>query len=661
MTYTESNSGLYEKNRAHFAAALGTERLESLDQQYIKKRSLQISADSSIYDINAWLSDEKKAIVGDDYIPRNLQNYDRYSSMITPYAEIDNINAYINDDENDPHLLKVLTGGFDDIKSVDFDPLTCVTTCHQCDLFIALDLGDGIAFNQIIESFSPNCIMICVERWEDMYSTFDNIDWMALSQRYKADNRNLKFIRARNYDEIMININDYSLLSVDHAFLLCPDRDYVSDSNTKLKERLTSGEAKLSMSYLGFTMDEYNMVYSSAKTLNKDNKIFRMPSAEFSQFSDSRFVVTGSGPSLDLTFDVLRKLQQNHYIVASASSYGPLIKNNIRVDFLVILERGYDVFEGYRDVHDKYGSNNTIVIRSSVSDVRFSELSNFDVVYFRSSLTPYGVFAPAPDASLIFDAPQAINAGVSFATSMSPKSIVFAGIDLGAPVQGDQRASDALGRSDRNFTIPVRGNLTENVFTEKPLIDSRLQLERLIKSVNTVQKRQSDVQFYNISDGMFIEGAKSISGEDYLLSFQDDLPNVSDDKRYSWFKSLPFYSKHTFKKSWKAGQPRFYVYSTFRRLEEILDADIYSQAGIQISELMRESTYRYKQFPWKIVRGFYVKSMSAYRRQMLIFSSHGCDDEKKDMFASRFKNRIRDGLSSIEKECYQLCDMIEQL
>ena len=61
MTYTESNSGLYEKNRAHFAAALGTERLESLDQQYIKKRSLQISADSSIYDINAWLSDEKKA------------------------------------------------------------------------------------------------------------------------------------------------------------------------------------------------------------------------------------------------------------------------------------------------------------------------------------------------------------------------------------------------------------------------------------------------------------------------------------------------------------------------------------------------------------------------------------------------------------------------
>ena len=136
-------------------------------------------------------------------------------------------------------------------------------------------------------------------------------------------------------------------------------------------------------------------------------------------------------------------LQETHFIVASASSYAPLLKAGIKVDFLVILERGYDVYDAYKAIHDEYGSNDTIVVRSSVSDCRFKDLTGKDVVFFRASLTPFGVFSPSPDSILPYESPQAINAGVSFASTFVPESIIFAGIDLGAMATGDARADGA--------------------------------------------------------------------------------------------------------------------------------------------------------------------------------------------------------------------------
>ena len=122
------------------------------------------------------------------------------------------------------------------------------------------------------------------------------------------------------------------------------------------------------------------------------------------------------------------------------------------------------------------------------------------------------VFSPSPDSILPYESPQAINAGVSFASTFVPESIIFAGIDLGATVTGDARADGTLGTSNQNFTIERPGNLSDLVYTEQALIDAQIQLERLmLASQSLANNYNRSIKFINMSDGLKINGATPVN------------------------------------------------------------------------------------------------------------------------------------------------------
>ena len=56
--------------------------------------------------------------------------------------------------------------------------------------------------------------------------------------------------------------------------------------------------------YLGFTLDEYNMVLNTADTLACCPRLFSAPTGKYNK----PIIVCGSGPSLDKSIDALKNL-----------------------------------------------------------------------------------------------------------------------------------------------------------------------------------------------------------------------------------------------------------------------------------------------------------------------------------------------------------------
>ena len=650
---------LREKNKQYFTAALGASRLKNYDPEYVQGRQISIEK-SQKYSFQSWLKEEDKVLLCQDMIPRSSQIYDKYHAMMSRYSDSDGIEQYINDDENDPHLLNILCKFQNIVSELGQDSQLSTTTSSFCDLLIVLDPWDGQCLASILQIVKPKALFICLERWEDLESSFDCIDWQQITEQYSADDKKMLLSCCKSYEEIAINVGNYSLLSLDHAFYLAPNiNDNLSKHNQKIKSKFAAQEPAMIVNYLGFAMDEFNMIYSSAKTLAKGSKIYSPNYKSPNCFENAKFVVTGSGPSLDHLMPVIRKLQDSHYVVASASSYGPLLRSGIKVDFLVILERGYDIFDDYAEVHQQFGSQETIVIRASVADSRFAQLTGRDVVYFRASLTPYGIFSPSPGSALPFDSPQAINAGVSFAANFYPAEVVLAGIDLGSPTTGDGRAQGALGPSDRNFTVPQKGNLRERVYTEQRLLDAKVQVEKLMSGV----KAQSDnkTNFFNISDGILLDGADPVSLEDDQINIFNSQPQKNKQLIDDWYQALNYFSSKDFNAAWSSARPRECIYKTFRMFKSILDEDLIVKAGPKIAEMMKTFNYRYNQFAWKAARGVFVKSMLSIRRQIIVFQSNNVSPEIIEDFEKKAKVYLGDRLDKLEAELYELCDIVDSL
>ena len=186
-------------------------------------------------------------------------------------------------------------------------------------------------------------------------------------------------------------------------------------------------------------------------------------------------------------------------------------------------------------------------------------------VFFRPALTPLSVFSNNSREILHHEGPQSINSGTSFASSIGCASILLVGVDLGTADQNQTRSKDASGIDDRIYDLEVPGNLRPTVFTSKRLIDSKLQLEAMVKN--------SDSNFYNLSDGVKFDGVEPVDEVKYN-SYLESEQSLDLEVFYDWWSSQRKYNSGRFLSSWKARNPRQMINKFFNKLHALCTSDI---------------------------------------------------------------------------------------
>ncbi|KZR61067.1 6-hydroxymethylpterin diphosphokinase MptE-like protein [Prochlorococcus sp. MIT 1306] len=650
------NENLFQKN-IKFLEESNPEFLKTkeIDLEKAKKKARK-AKESPEHEY--WLKLEKKAVHLPCQIPRNDESFEFIKKEVKKHKIENSIEPIINR-QIDLTLWRFLIEIIELIEQTDIDPNKTITTMGSGGIgLIGFGTGSGECLLSLIKGFQPYKIALLVSDWHDYVSSFWEIDWDDLYQECSKMGTDLSVTRVENEWNLLATLCSKGLLWLDHAYIFeSPSTD---EKLLKWSDILHRHECSNLVHYLGYTVDEFNMMIQSTQTLLRQPKLFTKPSEKLG----CDFIICGSGPSLDKNINRLKELQKNHIIVCGGSSYKALKDNGIRVDYLTLMERDYDIGNDDYAGYNKELSGSKSDTRLVMADVCWHEMLdtfNESCVFFRSALTPLSIYSTNPGEVLGFEGPEAVNAAVSFCATLGAAKIVLFGVDLGSKYQDETRSKIVLGTSNRIFDQEGEGNLCDKVMTCSSMINVQQVLEALVKGKKKEDEGLKDTfktRFINCSDGLKIAGFEQVDPEKYEASTIDNNTKgcLEIDE---WWESLQTYSHYKIRSQWKYRNARGQTFKLCRELENLYQGEtsFYPDVLKETERLMDIEGSLEVQFPRRMMRGTILKSVLAVSQQLQILRGN------KSKYVAWFGGKARERLCSLtrtlEEEIYLLLDYIE--
>lgn len=503
----------------------------------------------------------------------------------------------------------------------------------------------------LIKNVSPKHILFLFQEWEHMGLTFLEVDWEEYARELDRRNITYEIAVADSEEAIRAHALKYSLLAFEHS-LLYQSKSPISASLEDKSSVLYSRSMADCIAYLGYTIDEYNMIINTVKFL-KNNHVrrYRAPREKIG----GKYVVCGSGPSLDKSLPMLAELQKDHIIVSCGSNFKFLVDNHIRVDFLVLIERADEVYDVYKEYMTANPATTTRLVVSSTCHSGLSELFQEAAVFFRPALTPLALFCDFQDEIIPFEGPQAVNGGLGFVAKLQPDRVCLVGVDLGSSTKEKQRSTKVLAFTERKLDIEVPGNLCDTAYTESGLLDVKRMLELCISSYK--------LDVANLSDGVLIAGAEPYAPKDIsLYKNQESSLMLSDiqNRLAAWWVSLRFSSQEEVMAKWQSKDLRGSTSRLSRNLVALFSSDQvwFPDVLLSLDKYLVIDGSLSDQVPVRIMRGAVYKSALALSQSLIIALKANNLQTIRDV-GSIGRQELCKLVKEIERQIYDLCDYID--
>lgn len=272
--------------------------------------------------------------------------------------------------------------------------------------------------------------------------------------------------------------------------------------------------------------------YLSLKNKHRFMKASLEKLTSYKNIKDVPVFIVGNGPSLDGLASYLASYRDQVVLVSCGTAISSLHKLGIQPDFHAEVEQSRATYDWITQVNDFNYLKGIKLI--SVNGIHPDTAALFADTYlafkdgesatliFRESLEILGYSF----SSLSYCYPTVSNLAMNFMVKLGFKTVYLFGVDLGyADVNKHHSKHSAYfnnnGQEVYNYNafhgsgFPVKGNFRNIVLTKPEFDVSRQILERVIKY------SAAGVEFYNCSDGAYIEGCRPLKAENILLKALD--------------------------------------------------------------------------------------------------------------------------------------------
>ena len=656
---------LFEKNKS-FLLSLNPNFFETHSIDF--EASLAKSTFSSFSEEKSyWTSFPNKTIHYQNQLFRDHKTLDFVKEKLGDLPSSTVIEDFINIDI-DVQYWDFLLSLREILLDLGIDPEVTVTTLGTGGTsVIALGTGSGEFLLRMLRETKPYSFHVLLTDWHDFFSSFYHIDWSDLSAQLASENVKFSVTCVANLDDFLAKLRQNGLFYLDHSYVFCsPSTD---SKLVEFSQELNGSTLRNWIRYLGYTLDEYNMIVQAADTLQREPKCYFKPPKPLK----GKFVVCGSGPSLDYSINELKRLQQSHLIVCGGSSYKALVEAGIRVDFLTLMERDYDIGnDDYSGFHDSIGGAPDSVHLVMAAECYHKMLDTFPkhCTFFRSSLTSANIYASTGRQLIPLEGPEAVNTAVSLCVQLGAQQVLLVGVDLGSTSSDSTRSVHVLGTSNRTFDKTCKGNFSESAYTCDSMINVKYVLEVLAKNVKNKAYFPDDstkaTKLYNASDGVLIDGYEPIKFSEYYLKYdlpdcQTTIPSLDelDISLFDWWNSLDNYTHDDFWAQWESRNPRKNTFNLCRKLEHLINEPIpwLPDFIFKVEELFDLEKPPEHQIPIRIMRGTVMKAVLSITQQLHI--SRNENPETLHQFLRLSKELLLETLEKLESQIYQIIDYVE--
>ncbi len=509
-------------------------------------------------------------------------------------------------------------------------------------------IGLGFHLKPVIEKYNPETLLLVDETLDGFYHSLDYTDWRDVIG-YVRDNK-IKFkifiekTKANILGKLGNSVQTESVLGLDG--LMSFQHLQTPLLKVAFAEFQSPKTANLA-AFIGFCVDEFNMMKNSFRNLRSGNKRM-LTNAKLK--AKAPVIIVGSGPSLEKNIDFLKSVQDKAIVFSSGSSLKVLLRNGIAPDIHANLERAHSIHDRHVELAEEGFDLKGIYALMTTTIWPGVDTYFKDTVYFlRPALSPLAVFCEEEGQILYGEGPQVTNSAFSFSLRLGVPAIYLLGVDLGTTDPRVPRAKDAWkGIRPRTLNIPMRGNAGKTVMTDTALLQQKTTLEGMIR------KHKEPIDVFNLGDGVRIEGAKTRRPGDV------DLPALDFDKKAhldELIAQFPVYSRERFLAAWDSASVRDSVAHLVNSMDVLLSRHA-SWDNKLIKALEDLNLYVNKpirqQYAPRLLRGSVLRMMMHANSVIL-----RVDENRREEVIKGVKLILSRQLRLLEFEAYSLADELE--
>lgn len=385
-------------------------------------------------------------------------------------------------------------------KSITASPLVDIGF-----LFV-FGVGLGHHLQELIKSTPAKRIILIEPIAEFMLHSFSAIEWKDIYRIAKK--RNIKIYTClESKPEDIARFLEHTLGAVGNTFLdgsyYCPH--YYSWTLKETYDRLQELIKHYFISS-GFIEDEIGMMENTHTNIN-ENDFHLLDGRKPYRAQEIPAFVIGSGPSIDKDLPMIKKWKDKAIIFSCGTALRPLLRNGIRPDFHVELERDDVVPRGLNKMREEFSFKDITLITATTVPPEVMEMFDSRIYYFRASLSPSHLLSPGE--LLDHAEPMVSNSGFATSAALGFRNIYLFGVDCGQKGRGQHHSKDSLyfidGFEDWDEECQNRyDRIVPGNFGGKSETFWAFDLSR---RMITESQRIMRTNLYNCSDGAMIRGA----------------------------------------------------------------------------------------------------------------------------------------------------------
>jgi len=450
-------------------------------------------------------------------------------------------------------------------RELEVDEVTqyTLTQNEQIDFIVIIGSGLGYHLENLFAKFAIRSALIYEPEPDVFYATLHNIDIRALIKSCRQYSGKLTFKIGGNsaalVNEIssMFNSQGYFNIAKMHLY-----RHYHSDKTDDALQMIHDLAYRY-VSGWGFCEDEIVAITHTLDNYSNNKHPTILATAKDKPRQQPVFII-GNGPSLDSSFEYLRKNQNNAIIISCGTALKPLLDNDIVPDIHVEQERPVLMYDWLKKVgHQAQLKKMDLICLNAVYPKILGLFKQAHIMLkpFDLGATFIQEYLSNKYAEIMYCNPTVTNAATSVVTAMGFKNLYLFGVDYGFKSEDHHHSKESLHYKDNEGLVAIKteahfkvpGNFGGNVFTSQAFDRSRMSLELLLQST-------PDVSCVNTSDGARVQLSTPCR--------IDDLPDFEMliDKEYivSGFLNESFdnqdYQKMDLTKEFESLLPEFTTY-----------------------------------------------------------------------------------------------------
>lgn len=405
-------------------------------------------------------------------------------------------------------------------------------------------LGCGLGYH--IEALVNRALIVnafIVERDPEKFAlSLFTVDWASICSKFKRRGHSINFaIGLANSEEALRD------LLARHLSSSVPFHPFLTVYYNHL------ADVELARTAVDVGKD---IALIAANWSNYDDQLIRLKNTQFNVRKGINYltggvvephsrplVVVGSGPSIDHRIDSLKAVRPDVVIVSAGTGIRPLLAKGIKPDIHVELDPSYSVHQQHLDLDREALKGITLLAVNEVNP-HVSTLFDRTFYYFKSDNAVPGLLG-VRDASFSGCNPTCTNAALALGYGLGFRKVFLFGTDYGFlnphkdhskdSVYGEKAqthfAKDFQKRAAerKHSTFSIQSVTGEKMYTRPDFYSAKRSVERLLLGMKEISK---EVEVFNCSDGVEIEGSIWLGGDSFLLEIErlgrSEMPDLEE-------------------------------------------------------------------------------------------------------------------------------------